>query len=107
MEKIYEVECQRNNVTPMEFWNYCKKRTEAKSGYLWLDDFSDWESPLRPEEYHVNEHKDWESPQKEALKFKPFDCQMFLQNAYNFIMEFEYDTETRGHGYLYVVEYGR
>ena len=34
----------------------------------------------------------------------PYDWQMALQNSYNFIMEFEFDTETKGHGYFYVVE---
>ena len=69
--------------------------------------FEDWINPISKEEYHKNDHKDWEIPQIEIIKYMPYDLQMFLQESYNFIMEFEFDTETKGHGYLYAVEYER
>lgn len=107
-KKMYEFECQRSNVTPKQFFTYCKNQMEKKSIDIksWIE-FENWENPINPEKYHVNDHKDWEVPQREALKNMPYDWQMFLQDAYNFIMEFEFDTETKGHGYLYVVEYER
>ena len=104
--KLYEVECERNNVSPKEFFNYCKKRMETKGADLetWIDSYDEWEKPLRPEQYHTNDHLDWDEPQREAYKMLPFEMQIFLQGSYNFIMEFEFDTEKKGHGYMYAVE---
>ena len=107
MKTIYEVECQRNNVTPKEFFRYCKIKCKKQDLDIesWIE-FDSWEepTPLQRTEYHTNEHFDWEKPQRETIKIMPYDWQMALQNSYNFILEFEFDTETKGHGYFYVVE---
>lgn len=106
--KKYEIECQRSNVTPKQFFEYCRKRCELQNLDIesWVS-FEDWVSPISKEEYHRTDHKDWETPQTEIIKFMPYDFQMYLQNTYDFIMEFEFDTEIKGHGYLYAIEFER
>ena len=109
MEKMYEFECQRRNVTPKTFFEYCRKQAEKKNIDItwWIDDFETWERPLLPEEYHVCKHEDWEVPLNESIKIMPYDLHLYFQNNYNIIMEFEFDTETKGHGYCYMMEYQR
>lgn len=104
--KKYEVECQRTNVTPKAFFEYCRKQA-AKKGLdieCWTD-FENWVNPLVPEEFHTYKHETWEVPAYEAVKYMPYDLQMYLEKTYNFIMEFEFDTETKGHGYMYAMEF--
>ena len=51
MKKMYEIECQRTNVTPKEFFEYCRKQA-AKKGLdieCWTD-FEHWSNPLVKEE---------------------------------------------------------
>lgn len=107
--KLYEFECQRNNVTPKEFFNYCRKQAEKKNVDIttWIDDFETWENPLQKEEYHTNNHEDWEEPLKESIKIMSYNLHLFFQNNYNIIMEFEFCTETKGYGYCYMMEYER
>lgn len=108
MQKIYEVECQRMNVTPKAFYGYCRKQSKKKGLDIesWVE-FDSWINPCRPEKYHINKHDDWEIPQIEGLGLMPYEWHLFLQNSYNFIIEFEFDTETKGHGYFYALEYER
>ena len=68
-------------------------------------DFDEWKKPTFPEKGHTNKHSDWDVPVTEYIKIMPYDMHLFLQGAYNFIMEFEFDDEKIGHGYLYVTEY--
>ena len=108
MKKMYEIECQRTNVTPKAFFEYCRKQA-AKKGIdieIWIC-YEDWVSPINKEELHTNEHKDWDNPLREKIKMMPYDTQYYLQNSYNFIMEFQFDTATKGYGYLYMTEYER
>ena len=35
----------------------------------------------------------------------PFEWHLYLQGAYNFIIEFDFDTENRDFGYMYALEY--
>lgn len=49
----------------------------------------------------------YRTPIREAIKYQPYDVQLYLQNSYNFIMEFEFDTDKIGHGCMYAVEYKR
>lgn len=107
MGVIYEVQCERNNVTPKEFFKYCEKRCE-KQGVdigIWVN-FDDWVEPnsLQRTECHTNKYLDGEKTQIETIKIMPYDWQMALLNSYNFIMEFEFDTKSKGHGFFYAVE---
>ena len=107
-KKIYEIEIQRTNISPRQFFTYCKNQAEKKGTDLrmYIDEFELWENPIDP----CNDtwtHDDWDEPQREICKIQSFDYHLYLQNSYNFIMEFEFDTETKGHGYLYIVEFER
>ncbi len=108
MKKIYEIECQRSNVTPKEFFRYCKKQLAAKNVEIeiWVENYEDWANPMT--NCHLeNNHEDWEIPCKEICAYKPLEMQLFLANAYNFIMEFDFWDEKKGSGYLYAVEFER
>lgn len=108
MNKLYEIECQRTNITPKQFFEYCRKQAEKKGIdiEMWID-CEDWIKPINPEEYHTYIHEDLEKPQREAIKRLPYDTQYYLQGAYNFIMEFQFDTDTKGCGYMYAMEFER
>ncbi len=105
--KKYEVECTRHNVSPCQFYSYCKKQFLKKARIdleMWIE-YNDWFNPMSSEEYHVNKHEEWDKPLKEIIKIKPYEYQMYLQNTYNFIMEFNFDDDKKGDGYMYAVEY--
>ena len=108
--KLYEVEVTRRNVSPKQFFDYCASRFLAKAGTdisCWIS-YEDWINPVQPEDYHRYEHTDWDPPATEAIKYQPYDCQMYLSNAYNFILEYEFGaTNNDGYGYMYAVEYDR
>ena len=105
--KLYEIEIQRSNISPKQFFTYCKKHLESKGLDIenWVD-FENWESPITPCNETSN-HEDWETPQKEICKLQPYDYQLFLAGAYNFIMEFDFYDDTKGFGYLFMTEYER
>ena len=108
MKKLYEHEIERNNISPKQFFTYCKNQLSKKGIDLgiWLDSYKDWTEPIA----HCNDaynHEDWEEPQKEVCKTQPYNWQLFLQNTYNFIMEFDFCDDNRGFGYLYVCEFER
>lgn len=108
MKKMYEIECQRTNVTPKEFFEYCKKQA-AKKGLdieCWTD-FEHWSNPIAKANYHTNEIENEEGTFRETIKIMPYDLQYYFQKAYNFIMEFQFDTDTKGFGYMYAMEYER
>lgn len=105
----YELERQRSNITPREFYWQCKTDLKHRFGRDledWID-YAEWCNPTYLEEYHRTEHETAEGTQTEIYKFQPYDVNMYLQGIYNFIMEFEFDTDKKGHGYMYVVEYER
>ena len=87
-----------------------EKKFKEKAGTdidCWIS-YEDWINPIRPEDYHRYEHTDWDPPATEVIKYQPYDCQMFLSKAYNFIMEYEFGaTNNDGFGYFYAVEYER
>lgn len=84
MQKNYEVECQRTNVTPKAFYEYCRKQSNKKGLDIesWVE-FDSWINPNSPEKYHINKHEDWEIPQIEGLGLMPYEWHLFLQNSYN------------------------
>lgn len=109
MEKLYEVEIERNNVTPRQFFSYCKRKMIGKGADItaWVDSYETWANPTAPEESHTNSHENCDVPLIETIKYMPYDMHLYLQNNYNFIMEFEFDEDKTGHGYMYCVEYKR
>lgn len=107
--KKYEVEIQRTNISPRQFFTYCKKEMKNRTGVslqTWCDSFEDWSSDKNE---YVSEcyHDDWKVPVKEICKTKAYEWHLFLGKAYNFIMEFQFCDENKGSGYLYAVEFER
>ena len=104
MKTMYEVECQRTNITPKAFFEYCRKQM-AKKGFdieCWAD-FEHWSNPIEKTPYHTNKTEE----STEIIKIMPYDLQYYLSKAYNFIMEFQFDTDTKGCGYMYATEFKR
>lgn len=107
--KIYEIEIQRNNISPKQFFTYCKKQMEKRAGISienWVECFDDWAHPVS-QSNNVWTHSDWDTPQKEISKTMPYDWQLYLGETYNFIMEFQFDDDNVGYGYMYAVEFER
>lgn len=104
----YKIECDRANITPKAFWAYCKKQCEKHGASIddWAD-FGSWTDENACTPYTKSNHDDWDEPQTEIYKVMPYDVQMFLEGSYNFIMEFDFDDEKRGHGYFFLVEFDR
>ncbi len=99
------VECTRNNTTPKVFYNYCKKKAEKLGIDLscWSE-YEDWADKNSGFPYFSNNHEDWDEPKRECGHWKAFDVQLYLQGAYNFIMEFNFDDDKKGTGYFYICE---
>ena len=100
-----EIEISRSNTTPKSFFNTCKKLALAKGidieGYI---EYDFWIDESQNTKHTVNNHQDWEIPQREAYKFLPYDFQIFLQDTYNCIIEFQFDSDNKGFGYCYIKE---
>ena len=41
----------------------------------------------------------------EICKYMSYDYHLYLEKSYNFIMEFQFDDDNRGWGYMYIVEW--
>lgn len=97
MNKLYEFECNTMSMTARQFYNYVVREFKKRTGqdFMWIDDFESWDNPIQPS-YTRSAHFE------EICKTLPCDFQFYLQDAYNFIMEW-FD----GHGYCYAVEFER
>ena len=99
------VEVQRNNVTPREFFSECK-RAASRKGYdieAYIE-YDEWVNPSTPEPYHSVVHKDRQTSVREILKLQPYETQLYLEGSYNFILEFTFNDDKRGFGYMYLDE---
>ena len=107
-KKLYEVEINRYFKNVSTFWSYAVKMCEKHGVNLtdWIENLEYFCEPLQNSDFR-DDHKDWDEPLTEVCRIKPYDYQVFLQNNYNFIMEFDFWDENSGHGYLYIVEYER
>lgn len=104
LEKLYEVETHRTNISPKQFYSHCRRLLKKKANIdlsSWVDDFDTWQKPLTKCSFK-NKHEDWDSPLLEIGKFEPLEMQVYLENNYNFIFEW-FD----GVGYMYCMEYDR
>lgn len=106
---MYELECQRGRISPREFYWYCNQRLKAKAG-ISLDSWVDYDYWI-DETHHTNDkfnHPDWDPPAVEVIKEYPYDIQLFLSGAYNFMLEYQFGSGNNdGWGYMYVIEYVR
>ena len=101
------VEAQRRNVTPRQFYTYCKKQAEKKG--ITLEDwttYNDWTDSAINNPYSRNYHEDWNQPKIEEHKAVFLDWHIYLQGEYTFTFEFTYDDNdsTTGWGYMYIFE---
>ena len=97
MSKLYEFETNRTNISAKQFYSYVAREFKKRTGqdFGWLDDFNTWANPFMP-----SSHRNPDT--KEICQNLPYNYHMYLQNAYNFIMEYD-----DGHGYCYAVEFER
>lgn len=102
---VKEIECKRNNVTPRQFFRYCKQKCFRKGLEIenWIS-FQEWAEPTKEQQWHVRVHNNNGIKILEVIEFMPYSCHLVLQNSYNFIIEFEFDYKKKGHGYFYVLE---
>ena len=102
---LYEIETQRTGISARSFFTHCDKF--AKSHGLpeglsaWVDSFDSWEEPFCECDLR-DKHSDWEEPLYEICCIKPCEYQLYLEGAYNFILEW-FDNV----GYMYIVEFER
>lgn len=108
MKPLYEVEVDRTNISPKSFFTYCAKAMKKHGGDIenWVE-FDKWADETQQPFRNVWLHEDWEDPCKEIISGAPYQMQMFLSGAYNFILEFEFDSDKKGTGYFYAVEFPR
>ena len=107
-KKLYEIESNRYFKNVESFYAYCERFCKKHNIELtdWMESLEQFVNPINRCNSR-DEHKDWEQPQKEICKIQPYEWQLFLQDSYNFIMEFDFTDEKSGHGYLYLIEYKR
>lgn len=107
-KKLYEVESNRYFKSVNSFFEYCVKFCAKHNIKLtdWIESLEQFESPSQWCNDR-NNHDDLEMPSREICKMQPYQWQIYLQDSYNFIMEFDFFDENCGHGYLYLVEYER
>lgn len=108
MTTLYEVEIQRTNISPKSFFTYCVKQMKKHGADIecWAE-YDSWANENQIPYRNEWLHKDWDEPSREILSGAPYQMQLFLSGAYNFILEFEFDTDKKGHGYCYAVEFRR
>lgn len=110
----YELEVERNNVTPAQFLAYVRARA-AKAGcpvdldLAYFKGGQEWGGGCG----YWNSHYDWGIPgdracASEICKWFPYDQQTYVRGfdgtVYNEIIEFTFDDEKKGHGYYYLVQ---
>ena len=98
---LYEFETQRNNVTPRQFYRWVATELKRRTGNdlsIWLDEYESWSDPMTVNSLRTREEICW---------VHPYDMQLYQWCGYNFIMEFHFDTDTRGWGYCYIIELER
>lgn len=106
--KTFEIEIQRNNVTPAQFLAYVRSRVDAKGGNGLRGDL---EPAYFAEGGDLNFDTKHTEPElagcHERSVSRPYEMQTYIRCAngatYNEICEFTFDDEKTGHGYYYLV----
>ena len=103
-KKRYEFEYDRYISSPEKWYDYCQRMLNKHKldieDWISKEDFVEYRYGLCNDEW-VRE-KDYGIIETEICKLMPCEIQLYLSNAYNFIMEW-FD----GHGYLYIIEFER
>jgi hypothetical protein len=110
----FEIEIERNNVTPAQFLAYCRSRVDAKGGDCLRSDL-DLDYFKRGDDLSFNiDHKALNDEcytengcEREKSISNPYEMQTYIKWSngamYNEICEFDFDNEKTGHGYYYLV----
>jgi len=109
MTYTFEIELQRNNVTPSQFLAYARSRVDSKGGqYLRSDldlDYFRRGDDLNFDTWHEDDDELRGIHEKSVSK--PYEMQTFISypsgDKYNEICEFVFDDEKTGHGYYYLL----
>lgn len=110
--KTFEIEIQRNNVTPAQFLAYVRKQVDNKGGWglrsdLDLDYFRRGDDMNFDSVHKGDDEPDYVIGLREKSVSHPYEMQTYLRYAngavYNEICEFSFDDEKTGHGYYYLV----
>lgn len=96
-----EIELQRYNITPKQFFTYCRRQAEKKG--ICLEAYTEyeyWADRSHNVEYHEYRHE-WG---KEANTTKPYEMVMYMKDndqgyMYHMILEWQ-----DGSGYCYIKE---
>lgn len=94
-----EFEVKRNNVSPLMFWRQVEKAMQDRGEDLtdWIESYDAWIKPYQQSTYHEIDHEGY----REAIKYMPYDFQVFDSSSYNVIMEFDFYNMRKGNGYFY------
>ncbi|MCD8214405.1 MAG: hypothetical protein LUC97_01970 [Clostridiales bacterium] len=99
---MYECECERNNISPRQFFSYCKRKLKEKGCdiEIWAS-YEDWID----EENEYSRMAHYDEGRNSICTQRAYEWQIYSSQEYNFILEFEFDDDKRGHGYMYAVEF--
>ena len=107
-KKTFEIEIQRNNVTPAQFLAYVRSRVDSKSGEMLRSD-------LNLRYFAAGDDLNFDTHHEEPGLYgvheksisRPYEMQTFVRYpngaTYNEICEFVFDDEKTGHGYYYLL----
>lgn len=92
-----EIEINRHFKSAEKFYDYCQKQCEKKGISLedWMENLEQFENPIQKSDHKTS---------TEVCVMKPYEWHLFCKGSFNFIMEFDFYTETEGFGYLYILE---
>lgn len=109
---VFEIEIERNNVTPAQFLAYCRRRVDAKGGGrsdLDLDYFkrgNDLNFDVNHKALNDECYTELNCECEKSIS-RPYEMQTYSKwtngAVYNEICEFDFDDEKTGHGYYYLL----
>lgn len=114
MKIVFEIEIERNNVTPAQFLAYCRRRVDEKGGGHIRADLDIYTFKRGNGVDYDIDHTEYNDEcytisgcEREKCVCKPYEMHAFVKwtngAMYNEICEFEFDDEKTGHGYYYLV----
>ena len=105
-----ELELSRRNVTPGQFLAYVRaqiKKHDFESISACDIDYDYWKRGDDMNFYYYNDPENHPACKSERSVSKPYEEQTYILNwdgsVYNFILEFQFETEKAGFGYFYFI----
>lgn len=107
----FVVEMQRRNITPRAFYSAVDKALFKKTNGIYItpvkledifpdEEFNEWKNGRVNDPNYARIDKD-----DEIYYSEPFNFHL-AGDSYNYILEFVFDSDTRGHGYAYFCDCG-